>query len=70
MLIVEPSARGLGIGRRLVEECTSFARRVGYRRITLWTHSVLVAARGIYARAGYRIVETQPFQRVRPASDQ
>jgi DNA-binding MarR family transcriptional regulator/predicted GNAT family acetyltransferase len=62
MLIVEPSARGLGIGARLVEECTTFARRVGYRRIILWTHSVLESARRIYARAGYRIVETGPFR--------
>jgi len=60
-LIVEPSARGLGIGARLVDECTGFARRAGYRRITLWTHSVLEAARHLYARAGYRIVETQPL---------
>ena len=62
MLIVEPTARGLGIGGRLVDECTAFARRTGYRRITLWTHSVLEAARRIYARAGYRIVESQPFR--------
>jgi DNA-binding MarR family transcriptional regulator/GNAT superfamily N-acetyltransferase len=62
ILLVEPSVRGLGIGGRLVEECTSFARRAGYRRITLWTHSILVAARRIYARAGYRIIESQPFR--------
>jgi len=62
MLIVEPTARGLGIGGRLVDECTAFARRTGYRRITLWTHSVLEGARRIYARAGYRIIESQPFR--------
>ena len=62
ILLVEPSARGLGIGGRLVEECTGFAARAGYRRITLWTHSVLEGARRLYARAGYRIVETQPFR--------
>ena len=62
LLIVEPSARGLGIGARLVDECTSFARRAGYRHITLWTHSVLEGARRLYARAGYRIVETRPFR--------
>jgi DNA-binding MarR family transcriptional regulator/N-acetylglutamate synthase-like GNAT family acetyltransferase len=60
LLLVEPSARGLGIGHRLVEECTAFARQVGYRKIVLWTQSLLHPARKIYAAAGYRLVREEP----------
>ena len=57
LLYVEPTARGLGIGTALVDECLTFARQVGFTRMTLWTHTILESARRIYAAKGFKVVE-------------
>lgn len=60
LLLIDPGARSLGLGKRLVDECTQFALAAGYRRIVLWTNANLLAARGIYARAGYVLTHSEP----------
>ena len=62
LLLVDPAGRGQGLGRRLVAECVSFARACGYRKITLWTQSILLNARKIYRDAGFLLVATEPHR--------
>lgn len=63
MLLVDQKARGLGVGRALTEQCIRFAREKNYKRIVLWTQSILVAAREIYQRAGFRLTAAEPNHR-------
>jgi GNAT superfamily N-acetyltransferase len=60
LLFVDPRAQGLGLGKRLVYTCMAFAQEAGYKQITLWTREQLAAARSIYAKAGFRLISSEP----------
>lgn len=62
ILLVDPAARGMGLGPRLVDTCIEFARRAGYQRMRLWTNDPLVAARQIYLSRGFRLLEETPHR--------
>jgi GNAT superfamily N-acetyltransferase len=62
MLILTPAARGLGLGARLTDEALEFARATGYKKMVLWTNSVLLAARGIYSKRGFELVSSEPYE--------
>lgn len=62
LLLLEPAGRGHGLGQKLVGECIAFAKACGYRKITLWTQSILLAARGIYQNAGFKLVASEPHR--------
>lgn len=62
LLLVEPNARGLGVGRRLIQQCVDFSKQAGYKRIVLWTQSILESARRLYKAAGFHLVAEEEHQ--------